>query len=117
MRYIIDVNKKFTKEITMDKTFAYNTVKKLLSENGVEFRADYPMELVMARAGRISHFFNFTERSVSIISSVTVGKKDIETTSLDFWYDDVTGFRFVDGQLWVDCKTLGYTVVNFKQGK
>lgn len=100
----------------MNKVFAYNTVKKLLSENGIEFRADFPVEFIKAKAGRISHFFNFTERSVSIISSVTVGKKDIETTSINRWNEDITGFRFVDGQLWVDGKDLGYTVVNFRQG-
>ena len=101
----------------MGKTFAYDTVKRLLSENGIEFRADFPVEIVMAKAGRINQFFHFTEHSVAIISAVTVGKKDIETAHIDRWYEDITGFRFVDGQLWVDGKDLGYTVVNFRQGK
>ena len=100
----------------MDKAFAYNMVKKLLSENGVEFRADFPVEIIMAKAGRITQFFHFSEMSVAIISAVTVGKKDIETAHIDCWYEDITGFRFVDGQLWVDGKTLGYTVLNFRQG-
>ena len=101
----------------MDKTFAYNTVKKLLSENGIEFSADYPIEIVMAKTGRINQFFHFSNCSVAIISTVTVGNKDIETTYIDRWYEDITGFRFVEGQLWIDGKDLGYTVVSFRQGK
>ena len=101
----------------MDKKFAYNTVKNLLSENGIAFISDYPIKIVIAKAGRIAQFFHFSEKSVAIISSVRVGKKDIDTTHIDIWYEDITGFRFIEGQLWVDLKGLGYTVMNFTQGK
>ena len=100
----------------MDKKFAFNSVKELLAKNGVEFKADFPIEMIMVKVGRISHFMHFTERSFAIISSVKVGKKDIETTHLDRWYEDIAGFRFLEGQLWIDDNTLGYIVLNCKQG-
>lgn len=99
----------------MDMRVAVNNVKELLTENAVEFKTDSSIDMIKVIVGRISHFMHFSDGSLTIISSVEVGKNDIEVTYIDRWYKDITRFRFHNGQLWIDGNTLGCIVLNCKQ--
>lgn len=100
----------------MNKETAIKEVKDLLRKNGIEYKDDFAIDIIMVEVGRISHFLHFTEHSIAIISSVKVGKKDVQTTHIDRWYRDIDGFKFHDNVLWINGNTLGYMTFAMKQG-
>lgn len=100
----------------MNRETAIKEIKDLLKENGVEYNDNFPVDIVNVKVGRLRHFFHFTEHSITIISSVTVGREDIQTTHINRWYEDIEGFVFCNNQLWINDKTLGYMTFAMKQG-
>ena len=100
----------------MNKETAITTIKSLLRQNGVEFKDGFAIDIIIVKVGRVSHFLHFTDKSVAIISSVKVGKQDIQTTHIDRWYRDIEGFDFIIDALWIKDATLGYMTFDMKQG-
>ena len=101
----------------MNKEAAIKEIKDLLRKNGIEYKDDFEIDIIMVKVGRISHFLHFTEKSIAIISSVKVGKQNVQTTHIDRWYRDIEGFYFIKNALWIKDFTLGYMTFEMKQGR
>lgn len=100
----------------MNKETAIKEVKDLLKKNEIEYKDDFPVDIVMVKVGRVNHFLHFTNNSITIISSVKVGNEDVQTTHINRWYEDIEGFVFRNNQLWINDNTLGYMTFAMKQG-
>ena len=100
----------------MTKDIAMETIAPLLSDNGIKFTMDKAFGYIKAVVGRIEHFFNFSEKSVSIMTYVRVGKKEILTSHMNKWYRDIVKIHFEDNELWIHSDDLGFFNVNMAQG-
>lgn len=100
----------------MTKDIAMETIATLLSDNGIKFTMDKAFGYIRAVVGRIEHFFSFSEKSVSIMSYVWVGKKEISTSHMNKWYRDIEKIHFHDNELWIHSNGLGFFNVNMAQG-
>mgnify|MGYP007112565796 CR=1 FL=1 len=98
----------------MDKDKAFNEVKELLTKNGIEFTVSEDGDTITVEAGRILQWFQFTEISIAVISSVIVDHKDIETSRIDTEYEDIEDFCLIKGDLWIREKGFGYTIITLK---
>lgn len=95
----------------MDKNKAFNEVQELLTKNGIEYTVGKHADTITAKVGRIIQWFMFTDRTLAIASAITIGKKRIETSRSNKWYEDITGFSFIKGDLWIREKSFGYTII------
>lgn len=99
----------------MDKGKAFNDVKEILTKKGIEYTVDDNIDVIIAKAGKnVLQWFYFTKKSISVASSVIIGKKRFETSSTYKWYEDIEEFCFIGGDLWIREKSLGYTTITLK---
>jgi len=99
----------------MTEEKAFNDVKELLVKNGIEFKEGIFERTITAKAGKIIQWFHFTKNSFSVASAVIIDKRRIETSTINKYYEKITGFCFVKGDLWIREKGLGYTILALKK--
>lgn len=99
----------------MNKEKAFNEVKEILTKKGIEYTVSEEGDSITVKAGKIVQWFYFTEKSISVASSVIIDKKRVETSSTYKWYEDIEEFCFIGGDLWIREMGLGYTTITLKK--
>lgn len=102
----------------MNEEKGFNDVKELLTKNGIEFKEGVFVKTILAKVGRIIHWFHFSELSISVASSVLIGRDAIEISRISMGYEAIQEFCFIDGDLWIRGKEVfEYTIIAFNDGK